>query len=151
MLVRSTRSGSASTIVVSTLKTGYIVAVSSSVSTSYAVESGGTATIDASAFDPGVFVSLHVMAGTFDVPAEHGILSGTFVSGNIFRGDVYAYTTQSAVLKAANSQSIILVDWSPQVFPPILTSQTTGSAPTGSTTVIPTEGQIFPRGIYAYG
>lgn len=144
MLVRTERSGSSTDVVVNLLPTDFIAAVSSAISTSNAQEAGGTATIDVSSFTPTEFASLHIMSTSFDSPAIDGVISGTFVSGNIFGGDIYDYTAESIALKGPGSQSVILIPAQPHVVPPIMEAAVTGG---NGGVVVPTEGQIFPRGV----
>lgn len=152
------------TIEVTNLDTDFIAAVSTSTSTSFAQESGGTASINVGSFFSSAstkglpFNSLHVLSGSISVPVTEAIITGSFVSGNIFGGDKYRYIESESVAVMGQSSSmflinvtasivpsasfgIVLVDSTPLVLPPQVTGAAEPAAPT-----VPTEGQIFPRG-----
>jgi len=169
MLIRWTHKGSVlglppgavTAIEVDGLPTGYLLAISSSNSTSYAAESSNTGSVNIESFDVPSFASLHITDGTFGIIEE---LTGSFVSTSLYGGDKFNYfetrsfsaigtttgTIKPQVLIGPFTASVIRYDMFSGSAPYYTSSGGASPTPTGSTTVVPTEGQLFPRGVYAY-
>jgi len=170
MLVRWARSGSelgesggdTTTIEVDNLSTGYSIAVSTSISMSYAAESSNTGSINIQSFDDPSFSSLHILDGS-DVVIEE--LTGSFVSGSIYGGDKYNYyatrsivaigtTTPKPQVFTSATASVLRYDLysGSAPFYVITSGSGPGPTPTGSASgaIVPLAGQLFPRGVYAY-
>lgn len=161
MLVRYQRKGIAGgedtaateSLEVTRLPTDFIAAVSTSASTSFAQESGGTASLDMAGFGATAqFEAIFILSGSISIVSEQ--LSGSFVSGNIFGGDRFDYTTESlSVRNLAETSSLFVTGTIIEdsfknlefVYP--AGGGGTGSGDGGGGTVPPTEGQIFPRGV----
>lgn len=160
MLVRYQRKGIAGgedtaateSLEVTRLPTDFIAAVSTSASTSFAQESGGTASLDMAGFGATAqFEAIFILSGSISIVSEQ--LSGSFVSGNIFGGDRFDYTTESlSVRNLAETSSLFVTGTIIEdgfrnftfIYP---AAAGTGSGDGGGGTVPPTEGQIFPRGV----
>lgn len=160
MLVRYQRRGildgvdtvATESLEVNRLPSTFIAAVSTSASTSFAQESGGTASIDMAGFGPTAeFAAIFILSGSISVVSEQ--LSGSFVSGNIFGGDIFDYTTESlSVSNLADTSSWFatgsLVEDNFKNFNFVYPAGGGGDGDgDGGGTAPPTEGQIFPRGV----
>ncbi len=151
MLIRYVRSGSVSgTLEVTDLPSTFMAAVSSADSTSFAQESSGTSSIDVSGFSPLELASLHVLSGSISEESER--ITGSFVSGNIFGGDKYRYSTQSLFFYGNITQSVVYIEIPLTVMTASVIADVpfqaavTGDATGGAPAEVPREGQVFPRG-----
>jgi hypothetical protein len=135
--------GESATVQVTSLTNLYYAAVSTSVSTSFAQAGlAGTASISVSAFIPPTFTSLTILDGNFSVIEE---LTGSFVSGNIFGGDKFHWSGSCSLFTIGHpTQSLIAVSGA-LAYPVPLTTIISGAA----AAAVPTEGQVFPRGVFS--
>ena len=140
--------GNSGSVQVNGLQTFYYAAVSSSLSTSFAQAGfvvAGTASISVSAFIPPTFVSLTILDSNFAVIET---LSGSFVSGNIFGGDKFHWSESVSSFLMGDPISSSLVPISGALaYPQLNITTIVSGAASGAAAVIPTEGQVFPRGV----
>lgn len=153
MLWRTARSGTfgvgagsvSGSITFNTIPSGFMVAVSTSTSTSWTQSDGTTGLkLDVSNFSPvggpWTFNSLHVRSASLSNFTEE--IANSFFSGNIFGGDTYGYDSRSMYYYDI-SGTVLLIPITGTIINLTATSTTTGSS--GPTP--PSTGQLFPRGI----
>jgi hypothetical protein len=147
MFIRYIRSGSdTGSIEVNGVPPAYLAVASSAVAAFSGSTASNTASVDLSALGaPWELASLHIVSGTVDGPLVEE-LTGSFISGNIFGGDMYSWSTRS-IFAPDVSRSIIMVPLTMSFVGISVTTVAGGDGNgDGAGDDFTRIGQIYPRG-----